>query len=149
MRNEMMNLGIDRVTFSGLRDPEIWVEVDPNKLRSLDLSLSQVAQSISKVSQDIPSGETGSGSKQIRSLGLEDSAYGISKISVKNNDGGGKLYISDISIVHETFDNEQVTVSSSGLPAIELKVQRATTADSLKTAKILDKYLENVSSSFP
>tara|TARA_Y100000588_G_scaffold391586_1_gene500661 strand:+ start:53 stop:3205 length:3153 start_codon:yes stop_codon:yes gene_type:complete len=149
MRNEMMNLGIDRVTFSGLRDPEIWVEVDPYKLRSLDLSLSEVAQSISRVSQDIPSGETGSGARQIRSLGLKDSASGISKISIKNNDRGGKLYISDIAVVHETFDNEQVTVSSSGLPAIELKVQRATTADSLKTAKILDKYLDNLSSTLP
>ena len=69
MRNEMMNHGIDRVTLSGLRDPEIWVEVDPYKLRSLDLSLSEVAQSISRVSQDIPSGETGSGARQIRSLG--------------------------------------------------------------------------------
>ena len=96
------SLGIDRVTFSGLRDPEIWVEVDPYKLRSLDLSLSEVAQSISRVSQDIPSGETGSGARQIRSLGLKDSASGISKISIKNNVRGGKLYISDIAVVHET-----------------------------------------------
>ena len=149
MRNEMMNFGIDRVTFSGLRDPEIWVEADPYKLRSVDLSLSEVARSISRVSQDIPSGETGTGSKQIRSLGLIQSAAGISKIAIKNDDQGGKLYISDIAIVHETFDDDQVTVSSSGLPAIELKVLRATTADSLKTAKILDKYLESVGPTLP
>ena len=149
MRNEMMNLGIDRVTFSGLRDPEIWVEVDPYKLRSVDLSLSDIAQSISRVSQDIPSGETGTGSKQIRSLGLKQSASGVSKIEIKNDDQGGKLYISDIAIVHETFNDDQVTVSSTGLPAIELKVQRATTADSLKTAKILDKYLDSAGPTLP
>ena len=40
----------------GLRDPEIWVEADPNRLRALDMTLADVANGIARASQDAPSG---------------------------------------------------------------------------------------------
>ncbi len=48
MRDEMMKAGIDRVSFSGMRDPEISVEVDPFRLRALDLTVGDVASAITQ-----------------------------------------------------------------------------------------------------
>ena len=149
MRDEMMKAGIDRVSFSGMRDPEISVEVDPFRLRALDLTVGDVASAITKASQDVPSGETAGGVRQIRSLGLAETAEKISSIELKNNDLGGKVHIVDVALVRESYDKDQVTASHFGEPAIELLVQRTTTADSLKTAAILDNYLEKTLPTLP
>ena len=149
MRDEMMKAGIDRVSFSGMRDPEISVEVDPFRLRALDLTVGDVASAITKASQDVPSGETAGGVRQIRSLGLAETAEEISSIELKNNDLGGKVRIVDVALVRESYDKDQVTASHFGEPAIELLVQRTTTADSLKTAAILDNYLEKTLPTLP
>lgn len=149
MRDELIDAGIDRVALSGVRDPEIWVSADPGKLRAVDLTLAEVAGAISRSSQDAPSGEAGGGAQQIRSLGLADTAEDIGRIEIKGDDRGGKLRVADIAIVRETFDEEQVTALRSGLPAVLLTVQRAVTADSLKTAAIMDKYLVDVAGTLP
>lgn len=149
LRDEMIASGIDRVTFSGMRDPEIWVEADPLKLRALDVTLDDMAQAIARSSQDAPSGEAGGGARQIRSLGLAETAEAIAAIELKSDDRGAKARIADVAIVHETYDEEQVTALRRGLPAIELEVKRATTADSLATAKILDDYLARVGPTLP
>ena len=149
MRDEMMKAGIDRVSFSGMRDPEISVEVDPFRLRALDLTVGDVASAITKASQDVPSGETAGGVRQIRSLGLAETAEEISSIELKSDDLGGKVSIVDVALVRESYDKDQVTASHFGEPAIELLVQRATTADSLETAAILDNYLEKTLPTLP
>lgn len=149
MRDEMIDAGLDRVTLSGVRDPEIWVEADPGRLRAVDLTLGEIATAIGKASQDAPSGEAGGGAQQIRSLGLADSAEDVGRIEIKSDSRGGKLRVADVAIVHSGFDEDQVIALRSGLPAVSLTVQRAVTADSLATAALLDKYLASVKGTLP
>lgn len=149
LRDEMIAAGIDRVALSGVRDPEIWVEAQPNRLRALDVTLQDVAGAIARASQDAPSGEAGGGARQIRSLGLADTAEAIGAIELKSDDRGAKVRIADIAIVHETFDEEQVTAHRFGGRAVELVVQRAVTADSLATARVMDDYLAKVAPTLP
>ena len=49
--------GVDKVEISGARDEEIWVEVPPELLLQLDLTISDIANKISRTSQDFPSGD--------------------------------------------------------------------------------------------
>ncbi len=149
LRDEMIVAGVDRVTLSGVRDPEIWVEADPYRLRALDVTLDDVSRAVALASQDVPSGEAGGGARQIRSLGLVDTAAGVAAIELKSDNRGGKARIGDIAVVHETFDEEQVTALRQGRPAVELIVQRAATADSLVTARVLNAYLEQVRPTLP
>lgn len=149
LRDEMIAAGIDRVTFSGMRDPEIWVEADPNRLRALDVQLADIADAIARASQDAPSGEAGGGARQIRSLGLAETPEEIARIELKSDDRGAKVRVADVAIVHAAFDEEQSTALRRGAPAVELLVLRATTADSLATAKILDDYLARVGPTLP
>ena len=149
IRDEMIAAGVDRVTLAGVRDPEIWVEAAPHRLRALDITLQDMASAIARSSQDTPSGEAGGGARQIRSLGLANTAGEIGRIEVKSSDRGGGVRIADVARVHETFDENQVTALRYGEPAVELIVQRATTADSLATARILDDYLETLRPTLP
>jgi len=149
MRDEMLLTGIDRVTLTGVRDPEIWVEVDPNRVRALDVTLQDIADAIDRTSRDAPAGEAGGGARQIRSIGLAETAEDIARIELKGDDRGAKTRVADVADVRETFDEEQVTALRGGDAAVELIVQRATTADSLTTARIMDDYLARVTPTLP
>jgi len=149
LRDEMIQAGIDRVTLSGVRDPEIWVEADPGRLRALDITLQDVSTAIDAASQDTPAGEAGGGARQLRSLGLEQTAEGVANIELKSDDRGAMVRIADVADVRETYDDEQVSALRRGGPAVELIVKRATTADSLATARIMNDYLERVRPSMP
>ncbi|MGZ0189695.1 MAG: efflux RND transporter permease subunit, partial [Alphaproteobacteria bacterium] len=149
LRDELIVNGVDRVTLSGARDPEIWIEAQPNKLRALDLTLEDMATAIARSSQDTPSGEAGGGARQIRSLGLAANADAIGRIELKSSNQGAKVRVNDVARVHETFDEEQVTARRRGEPAVELVVQRASAADSLSTAKVLKTYLDKVRPTLP
>jgi len=70
IRDDLLNLGMSKITLAGARDSEIWVEIPPATLRQLDLTLSDIADRIERFSLDLPSGSIDSGglSRQIRSL---------------------------------------------------------------------------------
>lgn len=149
LRDDMIAAGLDRVTFTGMRDPRIWVDADPTRLRALDVTLSDIAAAIGRSSQDTPSGETGDGATQIRSLGLAETADAIAGIEIKGDDQGAKVYVSDVATVREGFSESQTTGQKFGQPAIELSVLRATTADSLATAEVLNDFLDEAIPKLP
>ncbi|HCU89095.1 MAG TPA: AcrB/AcrD/AcrF family protein, partial [Gammaproteobacteria bacterium] len=74
IRDELLDLGVDKIDLFGARDEEIWVDVNPTVLRRFDLKLSEIADRINTSSQDLPSGEIAGGEQQVRSLGLKRTA---------------------------------------------------------------------------
>ena len=48
--------GIDSVTITGIREREVWIEVDPDKIHRYNLTLEQVAQIIERQNVALPSG---------------------------------------------------------------------------------------------
>jgi len=143
-RDELLNRGVDKVDLVGARDEEIWVEILPETLRRLDLSISDIASRISKISQDIPAGETGGAiAKQIRGLGEVKDARGVAKIEVRSRDNGEKIKLSDIALVTDNFDENGPRVRYQKNNAIELQVRRSTTADALKVDEIVTQFLND------
>lgn len=107
VRDRLIQRGIDKVDLFGARDEEILVEVQPETLRALDLTLGDVAARIGSASQDLPSGDTGGAvEKQIRSIGLEETAEGVAGIEVVSRASGEKVRVGDIARVTEAFDDD-------------------------------------------
>jgi len=150
MRDDLLARGLDRVTLTGSRSEEIWVEIPEARLLELDMTLGDVAERIKETSQDIPSGGTTGGfEKQVRSMGLEKDANGISRIAVKSLPNGQKIEVGDIGRASERFDEDQAESRRSGNRAIILNVQRALNSDALELAEIVDKYLVEVVPTLP
>jgi multidrug efflux pump subunit AcrB len=103
LRDDLLDLGIDRIDLFGARDEEIWVDVEPATLRRYDLKLSDIADRIEQSSQDLPSGEIGGGEQQVRSLGLKRTAAEVELIEIKASPAGVKVRLRDIANVHEAF----------------------------------------------
>ncbi len=150
MRDDLLARGIDRVTLTGARDEQIWVEIPEARLLELDLTLGDVAESIRATSQDIPSGGTSGGvEKQVRSLGLERAATGISRIAVKTLPSGQKIEVGDIGRATERFDDDQAESRRNGEQAIVLNVQRSLHSDALELAEITNRYLAEIKPTLP
>ena len=107
VRDRLIQRGIDKVDLFGARDEEILVEVRPEVLRSLDLTIGDIAARIGATSQDLPSGDTGGGAqKQIRSIGLVEDAAGTAEIEVVSRTTGEKVLVGDIARVTDSFDDD-------------------------------------------
>lgn len=143
MRDDLLDLGIDKITLFGARDEEIWVEVNRRELRRLNLSLNDIAQVINANSRDVPLGTvSGSFERQLRSLEQKDDAKSVGELEVKSLENGQKIYLRDIANVDDMFAEKGKTGLKKGSQAIEIQIQRAQSTDALEAAKIVDDYFE-------
>ncbi|MDH3234112.1 MAG: efflux RND transporter permease subunit [Alphaproteobacteria bacterium] len=150
IRNELLRRGIDRVDIFGDRKEEIHVEIEPEVLRRLGVTLGDISTRIGQTSRDIPSGDTkGGNERQIRSLGLLKTAEGIAGVEIRSLANGQKIYLRDIATVRERFRDKDPVARFRGQPALELHIQRATNADALVLANIVQKYMGELRPTLP
>ncbi len=150
IREGLLARGVDQVLLFGARDEEIWVDIAPQTLRRLDLTLDDVADRIRVRSQDLPSGNIeGQVEKQIRSLGLKTTATGLGEMEVRALPNGEKLRLRDIADVREAFEAEAPEGRFDRDQAIELHVKRAVGADALDISQTVDAYLAELRQTLP
>jgi multidrug efflux pump subunit AcrB len=150
LRDQLLDRGIARVTMTGARDEEVWVEVDPATLRRLDLTLGDIGQRISASSRDVPSGTMkGSSEAQIRSLGLARKAGTIADIEVRSLDNGEKILLRDVARITDTFEEGGIKGLRYGKQAISLLVSRAEGADALQQSAIVHDFIEEIRPTLP
>ena len=150
MRDDLIARGIDRVTFTGLRDEEIHVEIAERELRRLDLTVGDIAQQIGANTRDRPSGVLdGRVERQLRAETDAETPAGISRIEVKSLTGGERVLVRDIAGISPAFDEDQERGFSNGERAIELVVWRTPTTDTLEADSTVDAYLDEARLTFP
>lgn len=150
MRDELLASGIDRVTLNGSRDEEIWIKIREADLRRLGLTLQQVADRVRQNTQDLPAGKLeGETEIQLRARAERKTPETIGEIEIKAGTSGEKIFLRDIAEIDTRFEREGKIGIMRGQPAIELAVQRAERADTLKTMEILNSYLDRVRPTLP
>jgi len=114
------------------------------------VTLSDIATRVSDATQDRPSGTLdGTVEKQLRSLGDGTTADEIGAIETVSRETGEKVLLREIATVKDAFERDQSMGYAGGNRAIELQVERATTADTLETAAIVEAYLEEIRPTLP
>ncbi len=151
IRDDLMDLGMSKITLSGIRDSEIWVEIEADTLRQLDLTLGDVAQRIERFSLDLPSGSIDSGglSRQIRSEALARTAREVGQIEVVSETSGQKLRIKDIGRIYETFEDSAISHVRDGRASVGLIVGRGQGVDSIEAQQLLVDYVARIKSEYP
>lgn len=151
IEQELLDAGISRVTITGLPEQEIAIQLSPYQLESLGMSLDQLGQRISELSQDLPAGEIGNSStaKQLRGLGQRRNALSFSDLSIKSDYSGGLIALADVADIERRSMRKQVGIFYQGKPAVEIQLQRTENADSLKSAKALQQWLADTVQDLP
>ena len=150
IRDDLIDRGIDKIEFTGLRDAEIRVEVPEIELRRLGMTIADVSAAITANSRDLPSGTVeGAVERQIRTLADAQGARKLADVEVKSFASGEKVLLGDIARITDGFDDDDTRGLASGSPAIELDIRRAPTADTLETASILSAYIDEIGPQLP
>jgi multidrug efflux pump subunit AcrB len=69
IRDDLIERGIDKISFTGLRARELQVEIPERELRQIGLTIGDVSNIIANNSRDLPSGQMeGNIEKQLRTL---------------------------------------------------------------------------------
>ncbi|MBT8444055.1 MAG: efflux RND transporter permease subunit, partial [Gammaproteobacteria bacterium] len=151
IRDDLLDLGMSKARLAGARDSEIWVEISPDVLRRLDMTLADVAERIEAFSLDLPSGtiESGGISRQIRSEAMARSAREVGAIEVLSKSSGEKLRIKDIGIISETFEEGSVSHFRGEEKSVGIWVNRGVNVDSIDAQKVVTQYVEKLRAELP
>ncbi len=138
--------GTARVDILGLRDIEIKIIADPDKLRYYNVTLPEIMQVLSGQNLNIPggtfevAGKDGPEEFVIRTLGEFQSVTDVENVVIRANSLGEVVSIRDVARVEEGFEDAKIyyrTNAQSGLSLVVLKKEEAdaiTLVDQVKEA---------------
>ena len=148
---ELLGRGINKIDFTGLPDKQIRIELPSAQLHELDMTMNQIAANVRLRSLDLPAGTAakGDGSRQIRSLNQQRDVEGFRQLPVITDNEGRLIRLGDIADISLTTKDDQVLLKHDGRPAIMLRLRRTETQDTLKSAAILNEWLDEIRPTLP
>jgi len=148
---QLLNRGISRVSVTGLPEEEMAIQLSTQKLESLGLDLNDVGDRISELSRDLPAGEVGSAdaARTLRSLDQRRDADAFSQLPLKIDYSGRLVLLDDVADIERRPMSNQVSLLYRDKPAVEIRLQRTESADSLESAKILEDWLAETTPNLP
>ncbi|MFH1904827.1 MAG: efflux RND transporter permease subunit [bacterium] len=130
--------GVSSISKRGWRDEEVWVEVDPDKMKDFHVSVEEVMNALREKNISIPGGKLrGEKEFSIRTTGEFHKKQEIENVIIRANDLGNWLRIKDIASVRFSFKEEDVINKSFGTRSINLTVIKKSAGDTVKIVKIV------------
>ncbi|MBV0932616.1 efflux RND transporter permease subunit [Marinobacterium weihaiense] len=151
LEQALLEQGVRKIDFIGLPEQEIAIQVPPEQLQQLGLTLHDIAGRIRQQSLDLPAGTAArdEGARQIRSLGQQRDAEGFRQLPLLADDQGRLVRVGDIAQVSQRPRDEPVLLSWQGQPAVMLQLKRTESDDTLVAAEILNRWLAETRPTLP
>lgn len=150
IRDDLLELGIDKVNFSGFRDAEISIELNERDLRRVGLSVSDVADSIRQNTRDRPSGTLDSDvERQLRVTADTADLSMLRSLPLRSAPNGETIRLQDVGDLTVGFNKDEIRGLANGETAIQMTVQTGSGKDTLETAAILQTYLNELRPTLP
>lgn len=151
LEQQLLERGVRKIDFIGLPEQEIAIQVPPEQLQQLGLTLDQIAARIQQHSRDLPAGTAArnEGARQIRSLGQQRDSEGFRQLPLLTDAQGRLIRVGDVAEVEQRPRDNSVLLSWHGQPAILMQLKRTSADDTLEAAGILAAWLEEVRPELP
>ena len=135
---------ISLVELTGVRDSEIEVEIPSEQLRSLGLTLGDVADRIGRAALDVPGGtlRTPEGDLQLRTKERREAASEFREIPIVSSSDGSKVRLGDIATVTDGFEESEQEVYFYGKRSVTIAVFSAESQAPLKVAAAVRQFIE-------
>ena len=119
--------GVGEVEVIGEREREIWVEADPVRLESYGLILNDVINALKRKNLNLPGGTIKLAHDEmiIRTVGEINTVRDIEDIIVRKREKGGHVYIRDIAIVSDTFEEPTVISKMNGRRSFNINIRKS------------------------
>ncbi|WP_428240575.1 efflux RND transporter permease subunit [Gynuella sp.] len=152
MEQDLLRLnGVADVDMTGYINKEIRIEISPEKLRSLNLNISDLASIIGAQSKNLPLGtlETKDRQYSLRVADRRLTAADYENIIVLGNSDGGEVHLGDIATIRDGFSDRDNEVIFNDRPAIIMTINKAVSDDGLKVFDEIQAYLDSRQAALP
>lgn len=139
---------VGQVEIFGVRKREIQIQLDRDRLRSRQISVSQVARALAKSGDNIPAGKLSQdGSETVyRTMGGFDSLADLSQFLVNFYGNDVSTRVRDVGRVVDTLEDEKMRAYVDGQPAALLYVYKQSGANTVKVSDAIFKLVEKLNS---
>lgn len=129
--------GVSSVEIVGGQEREIRIEVDNDRLRAYNLSITHVSQALQRENLDFPTGKINSPTSQyiVRVAGKFTKPEAMNDIVLMAN-GDNKVYLRDVAKVLDTYNEDVTYTRLNGKAAVGLLLQRQSGANSVQVADL-------------
>ncbi|MDA1192223.1 MAG: efflux RND transporter permease subunit, partial [Candidatus Poribacteria bacterium] len=140
LRDEILDIrNIASVRLAGVREREVWVELDPDRLAAYGLSSLDVMTALRADNLNLPAGTMGIGKSEfiVRTLGEYRSLAEIEDTIIRTARAGSPLRIRDIASVSDTFEKPRTLSRVDGEPSISMTIQKKKEGNTIALVKEL------------
>ncbi len=137
--------GVASVDVAGGLDREIQVRLDPERLRSYRLTVSEVLTRVREENQDIAAGRLQSTSRDVvsKTKGKFTSPADIAAVRLPLP-GGGDVALSDVAEVRDTHLDDRVFARLDGKPAVQVAISKQPDANTVQVVDGCNRVLERL-----
>lgn len=138
--------GVDRVQDTGLREPEIQVRFDINKIQQLGISPVTIANSIRTFFTDVSAGTARVARDQwlVRIQGTTTDPEVLAQLPILTTNGlATEIRLTDVAQIVRTRAKADRIVSFQGRPAVLFAVMKQDSANTLKLVERVDQFIND------
>ncbi|BCW89772.1 Multidrug resistance protein MdtC [Alphaproteobacteria bacterium SO-S41] len=135
---------------SGKRDDQLEIVIDPAKLQSYGVSLTEFFQAVTRNNTLIPAGslDTGKGRFAVKIPGLIETREDVLNLPIKA-DGGTVVTLGDVADIRRTFVDASVYSRFNGKPAVSLDVVKRTGTNIMATITATKAMVDELKKTWP
>ncbi|MCH7526536.1 MAG: efflux RND transporter permease subunit, partial [Planctomycetes bacterium] len=128
--------GVAKVGDKVLRNREVHVLVDHDRLRQFDLTLMEVAAVLEQYNRDVPSGTLphARGEFTVRAVGQVSAPEQLGVIAIRKDPRGGHVYLRDVATIREGFERRTHFARFNGQDCKGLSITKERDADGRRVA---------------
>ncbi len=148
--SELLDRGIDKVDIIGLPKQTLSISVASEQMQRLGISWAELSQKINLSSQDVPAGIIGDNDaiRELRSLNKIRSVEDFKQLSIVSEENQ-YLKLGDIADIQLKADSGQASIRSDKQLSVVLSLRRNESGDSLKSAEILQQWVDDTKPTLP
>jgi HAE1 family hydrophobic/amphiphilic exporter-1 len=148
-RIESIN-GVGQVRMIGGRDREIQVWVNPDKMRSYNIPVSEVANAVRQQNLEFPGGRVDEGQTEltVRTMGKVTTPEDFNEIVIANR-GGYNVKVKDIGYVQDGVEEVRTEARLNGNPAVVLVVSKQSGTNTVAVAEEVKARLKEIEPTLP
>ena len=152
LKDEILEMkNIASVRLAGVRKREIWVEVEPDRLRAYNLPISEVINALQARNLNLPAGtlEISPAEYLVRTIGEFRNLEEIETTIIHVRDTSRPLRVRDVAKVSATYEKPLTLSHINGGPSISLTIQKKKAGNTIKLVKQIRALLEKRQAGLP
>jgi len=142
--------GMGEISFMGVQSRNVRVWLDATKLDEKGLTVREVISALQREHVELPAGrlETQGREVNIRVLGEAIDLETLRKIVVREANGS-PIYVGDVSLVEDGFEDTRRIARVNGVPAQGLSIKKQRGSNAVALAKAVHKALDDFQKTLP